>query len=269
MPSALLTGLNGTVGRALAAALRVRGVTVHAYPRTDAPDDPAAINAALDRFAPDVLFHLAIASQPRGLENESWRINVEWPMRLAAACRDRGVRFISTSTAMVFSDDAAGPFTVDAIPDRTDGYGFEKRTAENRIRAANPDAYVARLGWQIGDAPGGNDMLIYLEQQHREKGAIAAATRWLPACSFLEDTAAALCTLGEAKTPDNRPLAPGIYHVDSNDSWTFFAIARALNHRHGDRWKVTPTSDFVYDQRLLETRLPVPRLESRLPELLQ
>jgi dTDP-4-dehydrorhamnose reductase len=95
---------------------------------------------------PGVFFHLAIASKPNGLKNESWRVNYEWPVHLALICKKLGTNFIFTSTVMVFFDNAIGPFMVEAIPDATEEYGFEKRMAEEKILENNPEAVVARLG---------------------------------------------------------------------------------------------------------------------------
>lgn len=254
---ALITGMNGTVGRALAAALRATGAEPIAYPRDSGPvDNPRDIAARIAASSPDVLFHLAIASKPTGIENESKRINIDWPAQLATACSSAKVRFVFTSTAMVFSDNARGPFSIQSVPDAAHGYGLEKRTAEQRVRQANPAATIVRLGWQIGRAPGGNNMLSFFDQHMREKGVVRASRKWLPACSFLEDTAVALIQL--------TTLPPGLYHADSNLRWTFFEIATALNARAGSHWKIEPTDDFIYDQRLIDSILKLPPLNARL-----
>jgi dTDP-4-dehydrorhamnose reductase len=257
---ALITGMNGTVGSALAAALRLRGDAPIPYARGRAEFlELSFIARCLSDARPDVVFHLAIASKPAGLENEQWRVNVEWPARLAAICAAAGIRFVFTSTAMVFSDRATGPFTVDREPDAADGYGLQKRTAERLVRQAYPDAVVVRLGWQIGEAPGGNQMLSYFEQHMREHGVVRASRRWLPACSFLEDTAAGLIAL--------EAMPGGLYQLDSNTRWSFYEIAAALNERAGPPWRIEPTDDFVFDQRLLDARLKTPPLSARLPRL--
>jgi dTDP-4-dehydrorhamnose reductase len=55
--------------------------------------------------APDVLYHLAIASQSTGRgPNESWQVNYEWSSELAWITRSLGVRRVFASTATVFSD---------------------------------------------------------------------------------------------------------------------------------------------------------------------
>ncbi len=258
---ALLTGISGTVGGALRQALEARGDSVQGYTRDRGVIDvPASVRRTLDAARPDVLFHLATASRPTGLDNEGWRVNVEWSALLAQACAERGVRMIFTSTAMVFTDNARGPFTVDSQPDAREGYGHEKRIAEARVRAACPDSVVVRLGWQIGDAPGGNQMLTFLDDQMKREGVVRASTRWLPACSFLPDTAEALVRLVA--------MPPGLYQCESNVRWSFFEIAQALNARAGGPWRIEPNEDFVYDQRLVDARLAMPPLSARLSQLL-
>jgi len=257
---ALITGANGTVGARLGNHLRRQGAEVTGWDRSAVPvDDYGRMEAFVRSVAPDVLFHLAIASKPVGRPGESWLINYEWTSELAWICRVLGVRFVFSSTAMVFSDDAKGPFTLASQPDAKEGYGYEKRRAEERVFHQNPDARVVRLGWQMDDVPEGNNMVAALEGQMREKGRVEASTRWYPACSFLDDTVAALQRLSEE--------APGLYMVDSNEKWTYFEIVSALNQRRGKPWRVVPNEGFVFDQRMRDERLGVPSLKKRLPAL--
>ncbi len=253
---AIITGVNGAVGTALEAQLLADGHEVTGWDRTAVPpkDLPAA-EQFLQATQPDILFHLAVASQSTGKENEGWWINVEWPTQLARLCYQRNIRFVFTSSVMVFTDDAIGPFTPDSQPDAREGYGYEKLTAERQVRAANPDAVIARLGWQIGDAPGSNNMIDFLAKQD----VVRASEKWFPACSFLADTAVALQSLTYA--------APGLYLLDSNGRWNFYEIAAALNNLHGNQWRIEKTADFVYDQRMRDPRANMPLLDKRLPSL--
>lgn len=256
----LVTGLGGTVGQALAARLRAERHEVVGWDRAAVPIDRYD---AMDRFVaetgPDAIVNLAIASRPTGRPDESWLVNHDWPSELAWICRQRGVRFVHASSVMVFSDRAEGPFTVESAPDATEGYGHEKRAAEGRVAYQNPDAVIARLGWQIGAAPGSNNMIDFLEKRTREQGHVAASARFLPACSFLPDTAAALCRAIAAP--------PGLYQVDSNRGHSFLAIARALSALYGGRWPVVEASEPAQDQRMIDPRLEVPPLGARLPAL--
>ncbi|HEX2691968.1 MAG TPA: sugar nucleotide-binding protein [Kofleriaceae bacterium] len=256
----LVTGLQGTVGRALEARLRRDALTVVGWDRTTIPiDDYPAMDAFVASVAPEVLVHLAIASSPTGRANESWRVHYEWPSELSWICRQRGIRFVHASTAMVFSGSARGPFTLDSVPDAAEGYGHEKRLAEARVFHQNPDATVVRLGWQIGDRPGSNNMIDFFDRKTREHGHVPASSRWLPACSFLDDTADAVVRLMTA--------TPGLYMLDGNERWTFFEIARALASSHGGRWTVVETDDLVQDQRMIDARPAIASLKVRLPAL--
>jgi dTDP-4-dehydrorhamnose reductase len=257
---ALITGARGTVGTRLSRLLAANGDTVVAWNRAIVPiDDYHAMEAFVRACAPDVVYHLAIASRPTGRQGESWLVNYEWSSELAWITRVLGVGFVFASTTMVFSNDARGPFTRESVPDATEGYGYEKLRAEERVRYQNPQAIVARLGWQIGEAPGSNNMIDFLFNKSRELGHVPASTRWYPATSFLDDTARALIELGR--------MPPDIYMLDANERWTFYEIASALARRHGDAFRVVPTDDFVFDQRMQDPRVPLRSLAAELPDL--
>ena len=163
---AIVTGARGAVGAALVRCLQLEGATVSGWDRSIVPiGDSSASESYLKKEQPDVLFHLAIASKPTDRQNEGWFVNCEWPVALAGLCASLGIRFVFTSSVMVFSDVARGPFTVDSLPDAEEGYGYEKRMAEVGVLKDNPEAVIARLGWQIGERPGANNMVDYLETQ--------------------------------------------------------------------------------------------------------
>jgi dTDP-4-dehydrorhamnose reductase len=256
----LITGIRGTVGSALARRLEQRGHAAVAWDRGVTPiDDYHAMEAFVRSQAPDVIYHLAIASRPTGRAGESWLVNYEWSSELAWIARVVGARLVFASTVMVFSDRAAGPFTRGSVPDAAEGYGFEKRMAEERVRYQNPDAVIARLAWQIGEAPGSNNMIDFLDKKHRELGHVPASARWYPAAAFLEDTADALIALAGAPADT--------YMLDANRGFTFYEIASALSRLHGGAWPVVPTEDFVQDQRMQDERIVLPSLDERLPGL--
>ena len=257
MIKALVTGANGRVGVELCKYLAAQGLEVIRWNRSRIPiDDYQVMENFVRETEADVLFHLAVASESTGRENESWFVNYEWTSELAWISRQLDISFVFTSSIMVFTDDAKGPFTIDSQPDATEGYGYEKFRAEQRTLEQNPKAVVARIGWQIGEKMGNDNMVDFLEKQMAENGEVRASTKWYPACSYFQDTSAALYQLAQGHS--------GLYLVDSNKKWTFFEIANALNAKHGNRWKLTPTEDFVYDQRMIDERVNIPALDKRL-----
>lgn len=257
---ALVTGSHGTVGTALAAVLREAGWEVVAWDRREvAIDDYARMDAFVSGVRPDAVFHLAVASQPtqpEAIEAEIRRVDFEWPSELAWITRQRDIAFVHTSTAMVFSGERPGPYTIASVADAEHGYGRRKAEAEARVLTQNPGARIARLGWQIGEGRTGNHMTAWLARERN----VRASVRWLPACAFVDDTARALLELV------SRPA--GIYHLDSNDRWSFFDIADALRRREDADWSITASWDRAWDQRLVDGRVAMPPLHERLPELL-
>ena len=256
----LITGANGTVGTALCEAIRAKGNRAIGWDRSRVrPGDEWAAKAYVEGIAPSAIFHLAMPSVPTGMENEGWIVNEKWTADIATAAAERDIPFVYVSTVMVYTNHAVGPFTPDVPPDEAEGYGGGKRRGELAALGANPESRIARLGWQIGRARGGNNMIEFLEKQQEERGEITASTKWLTGTSFVDDTANGLLAVAG--------FASGTYHVGSNTRWNFFEIVSALNAVHGNRWNVRATEDFVYDQRLMDERVPMPRLEDRLPLL--
>lgn len=239
----LLTGAAGTVGGAVRAEASRRGWDVAAWDRaTHSPDDPSAVEARIAQARPDAILHLAMGAPA-------------WAARLAAGAAERGIGFVFTSTASVFA--APGPHTITDPRTATDDYGRYKAACEDAVATASSTACIVRLGYQIDPYGGGNNMAEHLRQQ-AAAGPIRASAEWIPATSFLADTAAVLCDLTAA------PL-PGLHHLDANArAWTYPQIVGALGALLGQTWRIEVTHDLTYDQRLLGS-LPIPALEHRLP----
>lgn len=163
---AIITGSSGAVGIVLQSVLAEHHIEVVPWDREFVSiTDAAEMELFLREERPDYIFHLATDSHPTGMPNESWLVNVNWTAELARLTRQMGMTLVFTSSVMVFSEQAVGPFTLDSNPDVTTGYGYEKWTAEQQVRKLNPQAVIARLGWQIGEMPGSNNMVDFL---HRE-----------------------------------------------------------------------------------------------------
>lgn len=242
----LITGLGGTLAPALADAARAAGHEVLGWDRQSVnPDDEAASGRWLDAQAPDAVAHLAMGS-------------ARWAGWLAA----RSPRFLFTSTAMVFDHDPNGPHDVAAPRTARDDYGRYKIACEDAVQAAQPQAVLARIGWQIDLHRRGNNMRWALDAQQANSGGVDASRVWTPACSFMDDTAAALLALLEAPQP-------GVHHLDSNaeEAWTFDAMARALAQAAGCEWAVRVNDDYRHDQRLVGGPTQLPPLSRRLPAL--
>ncbi len=258
---AIITGANGTVGKALTLHLATKGWTVVPWNRAEtAIDEYSLMEEFIKEQEPDVVYHLAVASKPTGRENESWIVNYHWPSELAWICRQHGIKMVYTSSVMVYTSNNPGPYRLDTPADEEEGYGREKRQTEERLMHQNPNVSIVRLGWQIGNGPGSNNMLDFLHHQHLENGNIKASSEWLPACSFLMDTCDGLM---KAATFDDG----GLFLLDSNRGWSFFEIVEALARQRAESWQVQKTDDFIYDQRMIDPRLGTKPLSDHLKAL--
>ena len=244
----LVTGARGTVGQVLVPTLEDAGHEVHTWDRAAVPPEDAAAGARLvAEVRPHWVCHLAMGPE-------------EWAGRVAREAGERGARTLLLSSAMVFDASSPGPYTLDATPAPRDDYGHYKLRQEELVRGADPLALIVRIGWQIGTARGGNQMLEALHAQAEGDGEIAASRRWIPATSFLDDTCKALVALIERGSQ-------GLHHLDSNagTAWTYDRIVAALRGRFGDpSWAIRVHEDYVHDQRLIDARVPIASLEERL-----
>lgn len=239
----LLTGVRGTVAPWVAKEAELRGWEVVAWNRdvVDPADEPSS-TAFLRAEAPDAIVHLAMGSE-------------QWAGALAGFSSLRGIAMLFVSTAMVFDASQGGPHSPADRRGARDDYGQYKIRCEDAVMAANPLATIARIGWQISLEPVGNNMLRHLDEQNARGGHIKASAAWLPACSFMTDTAAALCDL----VAEQRV---GPVHLDSNaqDAWAFDELVRRLAAKYDRRWVIEVTQDYVHDQRLVNelggSRLP-------------
>lgn len=235
----LITGLNGTLAPHLARVARTHSHEVIGWDRnTVSPDDPEASEVFLHDMQPDAIAHLGFGSE-------------DWAARLAAWAATHDRAFVFTSTAMVFDHMPDGPHHVNDERTAKDDYGRYKIRCEDAIRAANPRACIARIGWQIdaseGGTASGNNMLAMLDQQQANDGRIRASTAWRPACSFMSDTAAALIQLIEQR-------AEGVVHLDSNadTALNFYELVESLKTRFArSAWVIEAHTEYVHDQRLL------------------
>ena len=256
----LITGANGTIGSELKNFFTNLNIEVLTWDRNIVPiDNYHRMEQFVRKIQPAILFHLAAVNLNTYTTDNSWLANYEWTSELAWITKVLNIQFIYTSTAMVFSSNVQGPFTIHSQPDATEGYGYEKRKSEERVFYQNPKATIIRLGWQIAEKPGSNNMIDYFDRHMRQYGKVEASTKWQPACSFISDTVEALFAL--AKFP------PGFYMLDSNEKWSFFEIACALNELHGGKWNIVADHNFIYDQRLFDDRIKLPSLKMRLKKL--
>ena len=246
MKTVLMTGLTGTLGPIVAAQFRLRGWEVIEWNHHHvSPEDKERSESFWQSLRVDAVCHMAMGSE-------------EWAGWLAQRCAWRNIPYLFVSTAMVFDSEQDGPYGIFQDRNAKDAYGQYKIRCEDAIWKVNPNAMIARIGWQFHEGGEGNNMLAHLEQQNNEHGVIRASVGWFPATSHMEDTAFAFLQLIERNDA-------GLYHLDSNanDRWSFFELVCALNTHFKKGWRIIPSEDYHHDQRLKDERIALPPLSAR------
>jgi len=242
---AILTGMNGTVAPVVANVLRQHQIEPIAWDRSRvSTTDEQEMRRFIESERPSYFLHIGMGS-------------VEWSETLARLCGEYKIPFLFTSTVSIFSDAVTGPIPPDARPDAEDEYGSYKRECERVIAAANPGAQIVRLGWQIGERAGSNNMMDYFENEMQQHGVIRASEHWYPSCSFLDDTATSLVDILTKR-------GPGIYQLNGNTSLSLYDLALQLNELHGKEWRIECVTEPKRDNRMVDTNVTIEPITTRL-----
>ena len=165
MKHILITGAAGFLGwnlcRIWKHACRLSGTCHNRLVEMDGADmrcvdltNTRDVERLLDAVRPDAVVHTAALAQPNACERDpdaSFRINIEASVSLAAHCAKRDIRFVFTSTDLVFDGEHA-PYDETAAPAPLSVYGRHKAQAEQGILAVCPKALVCRLPLMFGAA---------------------------------------------------------------------------------------------------------------------
>jgi dTDP-4-dehydrorhamnose reductase len=237
----LITGSYGQLGTDLQAVLGPSSGDVVQAVDVDVLDitDSAAVTAAVEEFAPDVLVNAAAyTAVDAAEENEelAYRVNATGPAVLAAAMARAGGRLIHVSTDYVFSGDASAPYEVDDDPSPRSAYGRTKLAGELAVRELLPYAsYVVRTAWVYGSS--GANFVKTMARLERERETVSVVDDQRGSPTWSADLAQALVELARSAA------APGTYHCTGSGETTWFGFTRAIFEELGaDPARVLPTT---------------------------
>jgi dTDP-4-dehydrorhamnose reductase len=249
----VVTGAGGQLGSCLAARLRAsdRHELVGAF-RRDALDvtDAGAI-AQLFTGPVDVVANAAAMTHVDRCETDpaaAEAANAVAPGLLAEACRKGGAQLVHVSTDYVFDGCGTRPYREDDPTEPRSVYGRTKLEGERRVRAALPDAIVARTAWVFG--PGRNFVRTVLTLAARAIEGQGAGMRVVAdqqgSPTYADDLAGAVIGLVEGG-------GTGVYHVANAGVATWWDLARAAI----DEWGHPELA--IEKLRTEEYPLPAPR----------
>lgn len=219
---ALITGAGGQLGQALIAAAP-EGWTPRAPLRAELDiGDAAAVAAAVDDFAPDLIFNAAAYTAVDRAESErdlAFRINGDGAGHLAAAAARRGVRLVHVSTDFVFDGESGRPYRPTDPTAPLGVYGASKLAGEVAVAEACPEALIVRTAWVYG-ARGANflNTMLRLMASRPELGVVADQIGAPTSTASLAGALWRLADLGAA----------GVWHYTDAGVASWYDFAQAI-----------------------------------------
>ncbi len=241
----IFTGMNGTVAPVVATTFEANDIRVIAYDRTVvSTTDENQIKEFIKASQPKALFHFATGP-------------LEWAELLAKITFELDVQMIYISTISVFDSKLSqAPYTPDMEPTAQDEYGKYKANSEKAVLAANPNASVYRLSWQITNSVSNNGILRFIKEQMDRQGEMRASRSYYPSAAFLTDTADAVYDTWTR-------LGNGIYHMNSNDNVSFYDLIVYLAKQY-DWIVVNDKAKASRDHRMIDERVKIKKLSEYL-----
>jgi dTDP-4-dehydrorhamnose reductase len=150
----LISGANGTLGRAFARLCERRGIAFQLLSRQQMDiASPESVERALQQYQPWAVINAAGYVRVDDAEADvarCFRENTTGPEVLAAACGARGVRLVTFSSDLVFGGERTSAYVESAPVQPLNQYGRSKAEAERRVLERMPEALVVRTGAFFG-----------------------------------------------------------------------------------------------------------------------
>lgn len=257
-PTILITGAGGVVGSyapsvfsandlLLTDLVESRGISQLDVTDTD------AVHAAIRTTRPDVVLHLAAATDVDRCEQDpdvAFRVNAIGTENVAHACRESGALLVYISTAGVFGGGKPDPYTEFDAPDPANIYGHSKLAGERTVSSMLDRYFIVRAGWMVGGASLEKKFVGMMIRQ-LEAGAthLRAVHDKFGSPTYAPDLLRGIRTLLDT----NRF---GLFHMVNDGSCSRYDVAVALCELLGrDDVDVEPVSSAAFP-------LPAPRARS-------
>ncbi|EXJ92107.1 dTDP-4-dehydrorhamnose reductase [Capronia epimyces CBS 606.96] len=252
MPSALVTGATGLLGRQVYKAFTDAGwqTTGTGFSRASGPirkldiQDEEAVRQLVDEVKPQVIVHCAADRQPDSCTKNpeaAHRLNVTATAHLAQLAAEHGSFLIYISTDYVFPGVAGhAPYKATDKPQPTNVYGQTKLDGEKAVLAAYPSPHssvVLRVPVLYGPAEQNKESAVnilmdalYKSQTEKVKmddWAIRYPTNVEDVARVCVDIAKYYTAAAAAATTKQEGL-PRILHITSEDRMTKYEICKVF-----------------------------------------
>ncbi|WP_238387991.1 SDR family oxidoreductase [Hymenobacter sediminis] len=218
----LITGANGTLGRAFQRICAVRGIDFVALGRDELDiSDPLSVEKALVKHNPWAVVNTAGYVRVDEAEKDfkrCYRENTTGPAILAAACAYRDVHFLTFSSDLVFDGNKSAAYVESDTPCPLNVYGNSKRLAERDVLRHMPNALVVRTSAFF--SPWDEYNFVYAAlQAGQNKQAFEAADDVLISPTYVPD----LVNVSLDLLIDEER---GVWHLANQGAYTWADLAR-------------------------------------------
>lgn len=233
MPTLLLTGARGMLGRAVSSIFSKEGYRVVATDRSVLDiTDCEAVRSIVLQERPDVIVNTAAYNFVDNVENPAhydlaYAVNALGPENLAIVAKEKGIPFVHYSTDYVFDGKKIAGYTEADERSPISKYGFTKAEGERLVEGVGGMSYICRLSKLFGE-PGVGDgvkmsFVALMLKLAKEKPEIGIVDEEVGCPTYAEDIAVATVRLLREH------FAPGIYHfVNSGSPVTWFQFAEEI-----------------------------------------
>ena len=221
-----ITGAAGMLGRDLITAVEAAGHEAIAFTRADLDiTDTAAVERALRRAGPDVVFNCAAWTDVDGAEahfEEALAVNGAGAGHVARAGAACGAWTIHISSDYVFDGSKRSPYLEGDPVEPLSAYGRSKLAGERAVALEAPERHtIVRSSWLFG--PGGPCFPATILRLARDRDELRVVDDQVGCPTFTGDLATALVALGAR---ESRPA--GVLHVASSGVCSWYEFAREI-----------------------------------------
>jgi dTDP-4-dehydrorhamnose reductase len=202
--------------------------------------DLAAINGALQHFAPHVVFNCAAYNSVDAAEGQpdaAYQVNAQGAFNIALACAQYDVRLVHFSTNFVFSGTLDRPYVEADEVGPLGVYAKSKLEGEKLASMVLPRALIIRTAALFGGRPGGGKPSFperILERANSGEPVRVVSDQTINP-TYAADLAAAAIELASTDVD-------GVVHVVNSGCATWEQLARATLAESGIAWEVEPVT---------------------------
>lgn len=215
--------------------------------------DPTAVMELVAEMKPDVVLHLAAATDVDRCEQEpdwAYRTNAIGTQNVALACQTTDTVMVYISTAGVFWGNKAEPYTEFDVPNPANVYGQSKLGGEHIVTSLLNRFYVVRAGWMIGGGSRDKKFVGIIARMILEgKNPLRIVSDKIGTPTYAKDLLKGICRLLETGYY-------GLYHMANKGTCSRYDVALELRRILGrPKVEMLPVSSAYFP-------LPAPRAHS-------